>query len=157
VSEPTLIAIDPGPTQSAYVVLCGRQPVQAAKVDNHELNCRILRDTWHQFRHMAIEMVASYGAPVGEEVFETVLWIGRFIQTFGEEHTKLKRHEIKTHLCPGIKGVNDAVIRQRLIDLYGGKDLAIGRKGRYGPLHQIKGDCWQALACGIVYLEKYHP
>jgi hypothetical protein len=150
----TLLAIDPGPKESAYVVLRAGRPTESGKWENHELNVKVVRKRWHEFRHMAIEMVASYGAPVGEEVFETCLWIGRFIQTFGEEHTKYRRHEIKTQLCPGIRGVNDAVIRQRLIDLYGGKEKAIGNKKNQGPLYGIKGDCWQALAVGYVWLEK---
>jgi hypothetical protein len=151
-----LLAIDPGPTESAYVIMRDGMPIESGKRENHELNVKVVRERWHQFRHMAIEMVASYGAPVGEEVFETCLWIGRFVQTFGEEHTKLRRHEIKSHLCPGIRGVNDSVIRQRLIDLYGGKSMAIGMKKHQGPLYGIKGDCWQALAVGRVWLDKNH-
>jgi hypothetical protein len=153
VSEPTLIAIDPGPSESAYVVLRGRTPIEAAKVGNYDLLAKAEDGGWY----LAIEMVQSFGKPVGAEVFETCVWVGRYIEAFGRSHTKILRHEVKMHLCHATKGVNDSVIRQRLIDLYGGKAKAIGKKKTPGPLYGIKADCWQALACGIVYLEKYHP
>jgi hypothetical protein len=84
------------------------------------------------------------------------------------------------HLCHQTKGVNDSVIRQRLIDKYGGKDKAIGGvrcpncKGKGwsgsgrpvcdvcqgekwkhppGPLHGITADVWQALAVAVTFSE----
>lgn len=148
-----LVAIDPGPTQSAFVTIKGRTPDEWGKVPNDELNFRLFQT--NRDYHVAIEMIASYGATVGEEVFETCVWIGKFMATVGDEWvTRIKRHEVKSHLCPGVKGVNDAVIRQRLIDLYGGKNVAIGNKKTPGPLYGIKGDCWQALAVGYVWLDR---
>jgi hypothetical protein len=159
----TFIAIDPGTTQSAIVVFDSPQKVLfVATEENDRIENRLRRCCydWHTvekkgYEHLAIEMVASYGASVGEEVFETCLWIGRFIGAFNGPTTKLKRHEIKMALCHTMKGVNDSVIRQRLIDLYGGKDKAIGKKKTPGPLYSLRGDEWQALAVAVVWCEQH--
>ena len=156
----TCIAIDPGTHESAIVVFDSPERiVRAERLSNCELET-YLRINMHYenrgegFSHLAIEMVACYGMPVGEEVFETCVWIGRFLAAFDGPHTKLKRNEIKMHLCHRIQGVNDSVMRQRLIDIYGGKEKAIGKKKSPGPLHGIHGDCWQALAVAVVWWEK---
>lgn len=159
----TILAIDPGTTHSAIVEFHEqtREIIHAAKMTNEHVLQYILKFSHpYQIRHLAIEMVASYGMPVGEEVFTTCVWVGRFIQAFDGPYTLIKRHEIKLHLCHTVKGVNDAVIRQRLIDLYGGKDAAIGRKATPGPLYGFKADMWAALAVGVVWFERYqkpHP
>lgn len=156
----TILAIDPGTTHSAIVEFTEqtREILHAAKMSNEHVRQYILKFSHpYQIRHLAIEMIASYGKPVGEEVFETCLWIGRFIEAFGGDYTLIKRREIKFHLCGTDKGVNDAVIRQRLIDLYGGKDAAIGRKATPGPLYGFKADMWAALAVGVVWFEKHQP
>ena len=57
------------------------------------------------------------------------------------------------HLCGNMRA-RDGNIRQALLDRFGGKDRAIGRKGSYGPLHGISGDCWSALAVGVTWLEQ---
>lgn len=38
-----------------------------------------------------------------------------------------------------------------LIDRFGGKDAAIGRKATPGPLYGITKDLWSALAIAITY------
>src|SRR5689334_20143266 len=75
---------------------------------------------------VAIEMIAAMGMAVGAEVFETCLWIGRFIELLGPARvTLIKRHEVKMHLCANSRA-KDANIRQALIDRFGpGSERAI--------------------------------
>lgn len=157
----SILAIDPGTTHSAIVEFDfkSRGIRHAAKMSNESV-IDYIRESNCDTTHLAVEMVASYGMPVGEEVFTTCVWIGRFVESFGGPYTLIKRHEIKLHLCHTVKGVNDAVIRQRLIDLYGGKEAAIGKKATPGPLYGFKLDMWAALAVGVVWFERYqkpHP
>lgn len=150
-----LLAIDPGTTESAFVELDGDELRDWGKVPNETLAVRLRgRNT----SLVVCEMVASYGAPVGKEVFETCLWIGRFAEcaeTAGYQFNRLYRVDVKMHLCHTMKGVNDSVIRQALIDRYGpGKDKAIGTKKKPGPLYELKGDEWQALALAVTFMDQ---
>jgi hypothetical protein len=102
---------------------------------------------------VAIEMIASYGMPVGREVFETCLWIGRFMQRLDWLPCHLiYRKDVKLHLC-GQPRAKDGNIRQALIDRWGGKDKAIGRKASPGPLYGVSADVWSALAIAVTYSE----
>jgi hypothetical protein len=109
---------------------------------------------------MAIEMVASYGMPVGREVFDTCVWIGRFVQEWSHADHKpepsivrmIYRKEEKMHLCGSVKA-KDSTIRAAIIDRYGGKERAIGKKKAPGPLYGIHADVWQALAVAITCAE----
>lgn len=106
------------------------------------------------YDHLAIEMVASYGMAVGVEVFETCLWIGRFIQASGRPWHQVYRKDVKLHLC-GFTTAKDANIRQALIDRFGpGKEKAVGYKKTPGPLYGITADLWQALAVGVTFSDK---
>lgn len=91
---------------------------------------------------LAIEMIASYGMPVGREVFETCVWIGRFIEAWGGTYamTRVTRNEVKNHLC-GSSKAKDSNIRQALIDLFGPP----GKKSDPGPTFGLSGDMWAAL------------
>jgi hypothetical protein len=104
-------------------------------------------------------MIASYGMPVGAEVFETCVWIGRFAErwqhAYGYEHVPPRmvyRREVKLHLC-GSSKAKDPNVRQALIDKWGGKDKAIGKKASPGPLYGLTGDCWAALAVAVTAAE----
>jgi hypothetical protein len=107
---------------------------------------------------LAIEMVASYGMAVGATVFETCVWSGRFIERWlvsdkrRPEPVRVYRKEVKIHLCGSMRA-KDANIRQALIDRYGGKESAIGKKANPGPLYGMSGDCWSALAVAITAAE----
>jgi hypothetical protein len=107
---------------------------------------------------LAIEMVASYGMAVGATVFETCVWSGRFIERWlvsdkrRPEPVRVHRKEVKIHLCGSMRA-KDANIRQALIDRYGGKESAIGKKANPGPLYGMSGDCWSALAVAITAAE----
>jgi hypothetical protein len=154
-----LLAIDPGPEESAYCVYSGAgKSVEFAKVTNNELSFII--DNM-PVDAIVIEKVCSYGMAVGEEVFQTVFWSGRFWEaamrldpgtTFRRMSGRLPRLAVKLHLCKDSKA-KDGNIRQALIDRYGGKDTAIGAKKNPGPLYGMAGDCWAALAVAVTWWE----
>ena len=152
-----ILAIDPGNEQSAYVLLKDGYLVEFGKLDNEQLLGQ-LPSLVGYFDSAAIEMVACYGMPVGKEVFDTALWVGRYKQKLvdlGRQVDLVFRKDVKMHLCCTLKGVNDATIRQALIDRYGpGKDKAIGTKKAPGPLYGVSKDVWAALAVGVTWLDQ---
>jgi hypothetical protein len=78
-----IIAIDPGNKDSAYAVWDGKVIEAFGKLDNAELKNDVvfLRNRYAEDQHtIVIEMIASYGMPVGKEVFETCLYIGQLQQ-----------------------------------------------------------------------------
>jgi len=152
-----VLAIDPGTTESAYVCFYDGVPVEYAKKPNEELMHILAMFTADE---MAIEMIASYGMPVGKEVFETCVWIGRFIQewySLYKPYAFVYRKDVKMFLC-GTPRAKDSNIRQALIDLYprtgGGKTPQIGTKGKPGPLYGMSKDMWAALGVAHTYVNK---
>jgi hypothetical protein len=97
---------------------------------------------------LAIEQVRSYGMAVGAEVFDTCVETGRFIQAFRGETILIPRIEVKQFLCHSVRA-NDSNIRAAILDLYGGKDKAIGNKANPGPLYGFKSDLWAALGVSL--------
>ena len=68
----------------------------------------------------------------------------------------IQRNQVKLALTGRTVGVTDAVLRQRLIDLFpatgGGRVPQIGTKAERGPLYNVKGHAWQALAAGVAWV-----
>ena len=170
------LAIDPGPTQSAYVVLSDRSSSPHIYGFGIEPNDDVLDILAGHARHpvgisLVIEQIASMGMAVGAETFETCVWTGRFMEryaaTCGREAVRIPRVPIKVHLC-GTAKAKDANVRQALIDRYGGpaalrkaKPAKMNRKGEIiapaveaGALAGISSHCWSALAVGVVYLDR---
>ncbi len=149
-----ILSIDPGNTESAWMTYDTelRRPISHAKQENHEILSLILDGDADD---CVIETVACYGMAVGKEVFETCIWIGRFIQAwpkFDDPHL-IYRREVKMHLCNSVKA-KDSNIRQVLVDLYGGKVKAIGCKAHPGPLYGISADRWSALAIAVTWADR---
>ena len=148
-----ILAIDPGNLQSAYVVMDrDLRPLEFEKTENEELLARIPRllNMYGDFT-LAIEMVASYGMPVGREVFETCFWAGMFWQAANVSQKRLiYRMDEKLCLCHDSRA-KDANIRQALIDRFapntpnGGK----GTKKAPGWFYGFSADVWQAYAVGV--------
>ena len=144
-----VLAIDPGPTESAYVMWSGDQVLAYAKVRNDNLVLLLLNPP-REVEQAVIEKVASFGMPVGAEVFETVYWSGVFAHAFGLARVdRITRNEIKNHLCHSSRA-KDGNIRQALIDRFGGP-AAIGKKASPGPLYGLAGDTWSALAVAVTW------
>lgn len=157
-----IVAIDPGLRQSAWVLYDLERSIPEAfgKEDNAKVLQRIYASSYDcGYRYpetIALEMVASYGLAVGQSIFETVLWIGRFYEAAAQavgQPQFIYRKDIKLHLCNNMRA-KDANVRQAVLDRYGGKENAIGtKKTGYGPLHGITADVWSALAIAIVWAE----
>ena len=144
-----LLAIDPGTTHSGYVVIDDGGVQLSGVAENGEMFELIAAHG----SNMAIEMIASYGMAVGREVFETCLWIGRFMQAAGPDRVRLVyRKDVKLHLC-GSPRAKDANIRQALIDRWGGKAEAVGTVKKPGPLYGVKSHAWAALGVAVTALE----
>jgi hypothetical protein len=152
-----VVAIDPGTSKSGLVVLHGYDVVEKFVLENDAvldfINTRVNEDM-----RIAIEWVASFGMPVGAEVFDTCRWVGRFAQMFwleqGEQPTYITRKQVKMHLCGSMKA-KDGNVRQAIIDMYpatgGGKIPQIGTKKEPGPLFGINSHIWSALAVALTF------
>ena len=147
-----IFAIDPGNTQSAYVIIDENlKPIEFGKIDNKDLLGKIYWTEWYSNDKCVIEMVASYGMPVGETVFDTVFWIGRFYEAVGNTPTeRIYRKDVKMNLCHTMKA-KDSNIRQALIDRFG----EVGTKKKPGWFYGFKADIWQAYAVGVTYHDIY--
>ena len=148
-----ILAIDPGNRKSAYVVMDkDLRPLEFKKAENDELLARIpqLMDRYGDLS-LAIEMVASYGMPVGREVFETCFWAGMFWQAANVSQKRLiYRMDEKLCLCHDSRA-KDANIRQALIDrfAYGVPNKGKGTKKSPGWFYGFSADVWQAYAVGV--------
>lgn len=151
----TVLAIDPGSERSAWVLWDGQTVLR----HGIEVNVRMLFLVAHTnadafdcayVDDIVVEKIASYGMPVGAEVFDTEFFCGRLYQAAFRGTQRMPRRDVKLHLC-GQARAKDANIRQALIDRFGGKDKAIGKKSAPGPLYGIKADEWQALALAVTW------
>lgn len=142
----TILAIDPGTSQSAWLRFDGSRP-QGFGITANEVLVRALRSGGLP-GVVVIEKVESYGMAVGAEVFDTVLWAGRFAEAAHRVPVvMLPRRAVKLALC-GDSRAKDANIRQALLDRFGGS-AAVGRKAAPGPLYGVSRDVWSALAIAV--------
>lgn len=143
-----IFAIDPGTTESGFVLFDAKWVRESGTLPNAEILRRI-QGEWDTDTVLAIEMVAHYGKgmPVGKEVFETVVWIGRFQQAWFDPDSvrRVYRGEVKQCLCNSARA-KDPNIRQALLDLIGPQ----GTKAKPGPLYGVKGHEWSALGVAVV-------
>ncbi len=152
------LAIDPGTEHSGCVWLDGNTPV--GMIYSNETLRDIIRFAAHEAAgypvpdEIVIEMISSYGMPVGRETFETVYWIGRFFEAAATNYPpnkigRLYRKDVKTYFCASSRA-KDANVWMAVKDFYGG-EAAVGRKKSPGPLYGIKSHCRQALALGMAW------
>lgn len=144
-----MLALDPGTEQSGWCMFDIDRVTNSGVMANSELLAYLRSGAPFAYDSetvLAIEMVASYGMPVGREVFETVRWIGRFQQAWHDPEAVrlIYRRDVKLHLCGSAKA-KDANIRQALIDKLG----PVGTKKAPGPLYGVKSHAWSALAVAV--------
>ena len=149
-SAKLIVALDPGSEQTAYVVWDGTLKYFGIE-SNKDILGRLEYYAYQSsgYERLIIEMIGHYGKgmPAGKDVFDTCVWIGRFMQAFGADRTEtVLRATIKAHVCGSAKA-KDANVRQALIDRFGGP--ASIRKG--GALYGVSKHTWAALAVAVTW------
>lgn len=141
-----ILAIDPGTTESGFVAFVDGKVVVSGVNSNASILAALPIYAGGEPWTLAIEMIASYGMPVGREVFETCVWIGRFQQAWHEpEAVRLVyRKDVKMHVC-GNASAKDPNIRQALLDMVG----PIGTRKAPGPTYGVKSHAWAALGVAV--------
>jgi len=148
-----ILAIDPGTHVSGWCLYDGSVR-DCGVTGNDDLLAYAQMYGRHQADRLALEYIESYGMAVGKEVFATCVWVGRFMQAWShpDEVLLIPRRAVKLHLCNSPRA-KDANIRQAILDKFGGKDKAIGRKAAPGPLYAVKSHAWAALGVALTVAE----
>ena len=143
-----VLAIDPGSSRSAWVLLEGDAIRSHGILPNEELL------DWLRTTHATsvIEDVEPRQQPLGREVADTLRWVGRFHEALSHcpVHLVTRRAVTAHHVDGGTKDA-DRRIRAALIDRYGP-----GSERKGGPLAGIVKDMWSALAIGLWFVDT-HP
>ncbi|MBR5303430.1 MAG: hypothetical protein IKU37_01220 [Candidatus Gastranaerophilales bacterium] len=150
-----ILSIDPGNIESAYCIIDKDTytPIEFGKIDNHSM---LIKLNELQYDKLIIEMIASYGMAVGASIFDTCVWIGRFIQKRKcPDYEYIYRREEKMNLCHSMKA-KDSNIRQALIDRFAKFDFKNGKGTKKDKdfFYGFKKDVWSAYAVGITWLDK---
>lgn len=137
------LGIDPGNEQSAYCVIDDKQNIiKFGKVDNEEMLKLICFITLSDRYKIAIEKICNYGFRVGQSVFDTCFWSGRFFENaIDSKPVMVGRKAVITALTNNPNG-NDKLIRETMISRYGKQGNAKNKGKTYG----ISKDVWSALA-----------
>lgn len=166
-----IVGIDPGTEESAYMILSVIEEAIEVVAHNIVNNHDLFKDAMDRVLDydpdglenidVALEMVASYGMPVGKTTFETVFWIGRFYEVFESNACDVYRYYKKTDINPEIcfnSMAKDKNIRQALLDMFhatgGGKTPQVGTKSKPGPLYGVATHVWAALAVAMTHAFK---
>lgn len=153
---PIVLAIDPGPVESGWCYLDTdtMRPLSHGKDSNVDV-LELTRLAGERKADMVvIEQVESYGMPVGKEVFDTVLWCGRFYEALacrGTTPRMIGRTKVKLHFCHSVQA-GDASIRHALIDrfAYNVGNFGKGTKKAPGWFYGFRNDVWSAYALAVL-------
>lgn len=155
-----VVAIDPGNQKSAMVIIDGEtlRPLEMHILPNEDMRMYIKCIRFGRDDRAAIEMIQSYGMAVGREVFETVVWIGRYYEILLRQMAHypeyVYRNDEKIHICHDSRA-KDTNIRMALIDRFCSHDFKSGKGTKDNPdwFTGFKADMWAAYAVGITYIE----
>jgi hypothetical protein len=153
-----VLAIDPGPVQSAIVGWDGNE-IRGAKILNNDDVLKVLDPNRLveiaakvQIDVLVIEQIKSYGMAVSDSIFDTVFWTGRFVQAWEPgKWVRVPRMEVKMHLCHQAKA-KDANISQALKDRF--EPGLLPKQRPKGILKDLRKDLWAAFALAVYYFDK---
>jgi len=148
-----ILGIDPGPSQSAYVVWDTKtqQIVEHDQSDNITFRNEIIwvRDDIEPYI-CVIEGMAFYGKVMNGESFDTLMFIGRLREIFADNHELVYFPDIAYHFCNSRRGIKTSHINAVLTNRFGGK----GTRKQQGRLWGVKEHIWSALAVAVFYQDK---
>lgn len=178
-----VIGIDPGPEKSGVVVFnaSSNEVIWSADdLDNKVVLVQLREGGWWPHAMTVdvvfVETIEAMGLTVGKSTFQTMKWVGRFIEAWegvgancggGGVIYEVSRGDEKVFLCGAVtfrnpstgksKAVSDAQIKAAIKDKFpatgGGKNPVVGTKRKPGPLYGVKGHAWSALAVALTGLE----
>lgn len=158
-----VLAIDPGPTHSAWVLVdpVGYKPLAFAKNENTSVR-RTVRSA--DYDHLVIEEAISRRYS-GRSVSDTAFEAGRFAEcssiTSGPYFHLVSRSKVRGHICKG-RG-NDSKVIEGLICMfepkiyYGWQAKNVSRRvminqSKKGFFKGFKADIWQAFALAVTFI-----
>jgi len=151
-----IYTIDPGNEQSAFLVYdTDNNKFLQKEIMQNQLLSYDLKALKKSDDILLIENIQCFGMAVGRTVFDTCIWIGRFIESWlsfyndkDNNYFLINRRDIKLHFCehPRAKDTN---IRQALIDRFGKP----GTKNNPGFLYGIKKDLWSTVAITFYWVD----
>jgi len=154
-----IIAIDPGLEKSGAIIWDIDNPTSEQKhsifysngqLENEQVfKCIIEHCTDETL--VAIEWISSMGNVVGQDVFETILWIGQFVhfcKTVKLDCRLIPRMTIKYHHT-GSRTAKDSNIAAAVREKWGEK----GTKKNPGFFYGVVSHAWQAAAVAAFVVE----
>lgn len=151
-----ILAIDPGPTESGYLIL-GEKILDMGKVDNDYLENLLYSKRISNLKpKVVVEIVKSYGMPAGDSLFRTMWWVGRFAAScdhMNYYYYEVTRKAVVSHICHSARA-KDSNVRQALIDKYEPDLLPKHRPRKF--LKGVSKDMWSALAVAVFFKENFN-
>jgi hypothetical protein len=150
-----VLAVDPGPTESAWALISEpwNRPtiLQHAKEPTGSLLAKLRNRAWSDSPHvLVLEQIQSYGKVAGRTLFDTAYVTGRLAEAYDQHYVGevvlMPRRDVKLRLV-GRANSGDTDVRRALLDIYGSP----GTKTAPGALYGIRRDEWSALALGWAY------
>jgi hypothetical protein len=144
----TVIGIDPGPLESAWVEFDGHLLAHGDLL-NDDMLCKLAAVSHGQI--VAIESLSYQGgrAGVGKETFDTAIWAGRFYQVVPDGRAVLiPRNTVRTRVARSAFA-GDPEVRKALIARFG----PVGTARQPGPLYGITSHRWAALAVAVTHFD----
>lgn len=157
-----VFAMDPGPTASGWIHINyeAEAPFVARHSGNEEMLAILRHYPFEADTVLVLEGIEARGMPVGDDVFQTCQWIGRFSQVWEERRERgeplgpfylVFKNQMK-HIVGGKRNIPTTEINRLLREEYGEK----GTKKAPGLLYNVSGaHCWSALAVGTAWLYRY--
>ena len=121
-----IAGIDPGNESSAFALIDIEtlRPIAAYKGKNENTVENLLNEAnAEDIISAPIERMQSYGMGVGQSVFDTCIWTGRFIERLnakGIDTPLIPRREVKLYHC-GMASAKDANVIAALKERFGDK------------------------------------